>query len=79
MIEEIAAKTKARFLIIDPNSDFAKFSAVNPKAWEEHAGKFLTEDTRENFEKRWSRVGFRLVTTRDADALGEPRVETQRL
>jgi hypothetical protein len=59
LLEEIAAKTKARVLILDPNSDFGQFGAVAEEAW-----KFEEGDSREAFERRWRKVGFSLVTLR---------------
>jgi hypothetical protein len=44
MLEEIAGKTLARFLILDPNSDFVKFSVVDNDAWQRRTkeGHLLT-------------------------------------
>lgn len=33
LLEEIAAKTRARIVILDPNSDFVKLSKVEANAW----------------------------------------------
>lgn len=69
MLEEIAAKTRARFLILDPNSDFVKFSVVDVDAWKCPKGKFMDNDTLELFRKRWRLVGFNVLTERASESL----------
>jgi hypothetical protein len=69
MIEEIAAKTHARFLILDPNSDFVKFSVVDDDAWTHPKGKFIDGDTPESFKRRWREVGFNVLTERGVETL----------
>ena len=62
MLEEIAAKTRARFVILDPNSDFSKFGTIDETVWRRLEPKFASDDTRDFFENRWSRVGFSILT-----------------
>jgi hypothetical protein len=71
-LEEIASKTKARILILDPNSDFVKLGQVEATAWDRGALKpwFGEDDTREKFTRRWQSVGVRILTVRDAAASG---------
>src|SRR5262249_32359656 len=71
MLEEIAAKTLARFLILDPNSDFVKFSVVDNDAWTRPIkGKFMRSDTLEAVKSRWDGVGFNALTDRPRESLG---------
>jgi hypothetical protein len=74
LLEEIASKTQARVLILDPNSDFAKFSQVRPEAWADPnlQDHFASEDSPEEFQRRWSQVGFSILTTRLASTLSFP-------
>jgi hypothetical protein len=58
LLEEIATKTQARVLILDPNSDFARFGEVDEGAWEKKECLFAEEDTKEEFNRRWYPVGF---------------------
>jgi uncharacterized protein len=62
ILEEIAAKTRARFVIFDPNSDFSKFGTIDESVWRRLAPHFASDDTRESFGRRWSRVGFSILT-----------------
>jgi DNA helicase HerA-like ATPase len=57
LLEEVAAKTKARIIILDPNSDFAQFSTVEESAWTSPKGRFAEEDTSEAFKQRWGKEG----------------------
>src|SRR5262249_30330386 len=58
LLEEIASKTMARVLILDPNSDFGQFGAVADEDW-----KFEGDDP-EEFKRRWGQVGCTTVTWR---------------
>jgi uncharacterized protein len=79
LLEEIASKTKARVLILDPNSDFVKFGQVDPRAWEREGlrDSFGQEDTQTAFERRWAGVKFRVITERPSDALGPETANVQ--
>lgn len=71
LLEEIASKTYARVVILDPNSDFVRFSEVEPNAWDKVYLKpwFGSEDTQDQFQKRWATVGFDILTNREPDSL----------
>jgi hypothetical protein len=66
LLEEIASKTKARMLIIDPNSDFGQFGAVADDDW-----KFDGDDSREAFKGRWDRISITTLTQRRPQAFPE--------
>jgi DNA helicase HerA-like ATPase len=66
LLEEIASKTKARLLILDPNSDFGQFGMLT-----DGTTRFQGDDTREEFKCRWDRVGFSTLTQRPAQRFPE--------
>jgi hypothetical protein len=70
-LEEIASKTLARTVILDPNSDFVKFSVVNPQAWKkDKLRESLGEgDNKDLFERRWGQIKFQVLTERNRHAL----------
>jgi ABC-type oligopeptide transport system ATPase subunit len=72
LLEEIASKTRARIVVLDPNSDFIKFSEIEETAWTESYLQpwFEAKDTLSKFQKRWSTVGFSILTNRDQSSLG---------
>jgi hypothetical protein len=72
LLEEVASKTRARMILLDPNSDFVKFGTVNDGAWEQFRGNFADTDTRAAFESRWSTVGFDILSRRSLEAVGTP-------
>jgi DNA helicase HerA-like ATPase len=75
LIEEVALRTRARCLILDPNADFRKISQVEDDAlWdaarydvERRRGKLPHEAVRTGFEPLWSRVSVRVRTNQAAD------------
>jgi len=71
LLEEIAGKTRARIVILDPNSDFVKFSEVDPLAWQkEFTKRWLGQsDHLEAFQKRWAELGFQVLTNRPHESL----------
>jgi uncharacterized protein len=80
LLEEIVSKTLARVLILDPNSDFAKFSEVRLEAWKEkHLKEYFAPrvDTLDHFRRRWAEVGFRVLTNRDPATLGLQQGKTR--
>src|SRR5262249_49439160 len=72
LLEEGALKTRARVLILDPNSDLVKFGMRDDSAWVRHKGKFADDDTAVAFDKRWGQVGVSVATQRTAESLGLP-------
>jgi hypothetical protein len=75
LLEEIVLKTRARVLILDPNSDFARFSTVDAHAWEDPGRKpwFDQEDTKTSFSGIWDQLRFSVLTQRSPVA--EPNTE----
>ena len=82
LLEEIAGKTMARIMILDPNSDFVQFQKANIRdgenkgAWRRKGAVHSLEDTQEQFQRRWNKVTFRVLTLRDPVALGDPDRKT---
>jgi DNA helicase HerA-like ATPase len=72
LLEEIASKTQARIVILDPNSDFVKFSEVDEGVWKDSKLSmwFGPEDSLDLFRKRWATIGFKVITNRHADSPG---------
>lgn len=65
LLEELASKTLARVLILDPNSDFGQFGAVAEEPWK------FADEPRDVFRRRWDQVHFRNLTKRSKDTLPE--------
>jgi DNA helicase HerA-like ATPase len=70
LIEELCLRTKARCVVLDPNSDFSKmYEAQDAKVWRDagydvlkRRGSLPHEPTKEAFLKQWSRVSIRVKT-----------------
>jgi hypothetical protein len=70
LVEELVLHTKARFVILDPNSDFRRFHEIEgTKLWQgvkydrqKRLGKLPTESSREEFADRWPVEEIRIVT-----------------
>jgi hypothetical protein len=70
LIEELCLRTKARCLVLDPNSDFSRiYEAQDPKVWREagydalkRRGSLPHESSRESFLEQWSQVSVRVRT-----------------
>ncbi len=58
LIEELLIKTKARIVVLDPNSDFVRLPEIDEGAWKEPALKpwFFPGDTLDAFKSEWGRV-----------------------
>lgn len=71
LIEELVSKTKARLLILDPNSDFIRFSEIEPKVWTDPrtVTRFAPEDNFKAFENRWDNVKMVVLSNRDSKDL----------
>lgn len=63
-LEELAFKTRARIVILDPNSDFARFPSVNEAAWTKPKTPFASDDTAEAFKSVWEKIGFTVLSDR---------------
>jgi hypothetical protein len=72
LIEEIALRTRARCLILDPNADFRKIREIEDATlwtgakYKERRGKLPHEASREVFAKDWREVSVRVRTGSDA-------------
>ncbi|MFY9824197.1 MAG: DUF87 domain-containing protein [Thermoanaerobaculia bacterium] len=73
LLEEIALKTKARLLILDPNGDFLQIEEVAPEAsWKfagyhpNKRGGFLPTESRERFRNAWSSVSVKVRSASSA-------------
>ena len=69
LIEEIASKSYARFIILDPNSDFIRISEINERAWTDYAESVLPNDSKEEFTQRWGKIRFTVLTNRTKSAI----------
>ena len=61
-MEEIASRTRARILVLDPNSDFGQFGSVAKEAWK------FRDEPREQFLSRWEKVGIVSLTQRPPES-----------
>src|ERR1041384_1945747 len=72
LIEEIALRTHARCLILDPNADFRKIRDIEDATlwsgakYKERRGKLPHEASREGFARDWQSVSIRVRTGNDA-------------
>jgi len=74
LIEEIALRTKARCLILDPNADFKKVHEVAPASlWKKasynraiRSGRLPHESSRKQFATAWSKIPIRIRTGSEA-------------
>jgi DNA helicase HerA-like ATPase len=69
LLEEIVAKSKAGILILDPNSDFVRFSEVERDSWIKHKAEFDRSDSMSAFLRKWKPVTFDVLTRRSLAAL----------
>jgi DNA helicase HerA-like ATPase len=69
LLEELASNSRARLLILDPNSDFVKFSEVARAVWKDLRGAFSSGDDEATFRKSWKSVGVSVLTARQAKDL----------
>jgi len=69
-LEELAMQSLAKFTVLDPNADFARFHEVQAEnIWEEagynpqkRAGRLPHEGSRDLFSEDWSNVDMRILT-----------------
>ena len=69
LIEELVLRTRGRFIILDSNADFRKFSqVVEPNRWPnakydsvKKRGFLPHENRRENFADAWQQVRMRII------------------
>lgn len=67
LIEEILLKTKARVIVLDPNSDFVRLGEVTLKPWKipEWKHLFFPGEAPELFEANWKRVQTVVLSNRN--------------
>jgi hypothetical protein len=67
LIEEILLKTKARVVVLDPNSDFVRLGEPAPKPWTITSWKplFFPGETAELFESGWKVVQTVVLSNRN--------------
>lgn len=67
LIEELLIKTKARVVVLDPNSDFVCLGDANPKPWTEPAISkwFFPGETATKFATQWRRVKKVVLSNRN--------------
>jgi hypothetical protein len=76
LVEEILLHTKARCVIVDPNSDFRRvYDVESPELWtratysaSERSGRLPHEATREEFRAEWAKITIRVRTARTKKA-----------
>ena len=80
LMEELLTQTRARCLVLDPNSDFRRAHELKPEGlWKEagydpatRRGLLPHESTRTQFQKAWSRVRVRILGGDSLQELGPP-------
>jgi uncharacterized protein DUF87 len=67
MIEEILLKTKARIVILDPNSDFVRLPGVDAATWKEPALRqwFFPGETMKKFKSHWFKIKPVILSNRN--------------
>ena len=67
LIEELLLKTKARIVVLDPNSDFVRLSEVDESAWKDAALQqwFFPHDTVDRFKAHWEKVRALILSNRN--------------
>lgn len=67
LIEELLIKTKARVVVLDPNSDFVRLGEVSAVPWSDPALSkwFFPRETAKNFAARWRRVKKAVLSNRN--------------
>lgn len=67
LIEELLIKTKARVVVLDPNSDFVRLGDANPMPWTEPAISkwFFPGETAKKFATQWRRVKKVVLSNRN--------------
>lgn len=69
LIEELAIKTEARLLILDPNSDFIRLRDVDPKAWKDPKliPWFYSNERSKTFSDRWAEIPIVVASNRNLE------------
>jgi hypothetical protein len=67
LIEELLIKTKARVIIFDPNSDYARLNEINDKMWanQKCLPWFFPDDTHDRFRAAWTQVPCVIASNRN--------------
>jgi hypothetical protein len=67
LIEEVLIKTKARVVVLDPNSDFVRLPEVDESAWADPrlSSWFFPGDSVQAFRSKWARVSLTVLSNRN--------------
>lgn len=67
LIEEILLKTKARVIVLDPNSDYVRLGEPDPKSWTDPKLKpwFFPDETSDLFASQWAGVQKTVLSNRN--------------
>jgi DNA helicase HerA-like ATPase len=67
LIEELLIKTKARIVILDPNSDFVRLGEKDPKVWKDSKLKpwFFPGESAKKFKSQWASVEAVILSNRN--------------
>lgn len=67
LVEELLLKTKARVVVLDPNSDFVRLPQVDATAWTRAGLRpwFSPTDTAAAFRSQWAQVNPMVLTNRN--------------
>jgi len=81
LVEELLLTTKARALIIDPNSDFLYLNNVAEDIWNDHKCKdwFYPGEDKDTFAKQWANVAIRITSNRNVGSLLPIRIDWGKL
>ncbi|HKQ56397.1 MAG TPA: ATP-binding protein [Candidatus Eisenbacteria bacterium] len=76
VIEELVLKSKARVVVLDPNSDFVRLPEVNETAWKDARLQqwFPPGDTVSSFKAAWATVRPIVVTNRNLPGVRPLRI-----
>ena len=69
LVEELAIKTKARVLILDPNSDFIRLKEVDSNVWKDPKliPWFHSDERKKSFSARWAKTSIVIASNRNLD------------
>jgi len=67
LIEELLIKTKARVVILDPNSDFVRLPQIDAAVWQRpnFQQSFFPGENNEYFQTAWSKVSINVLSNRN--------------
>jgi hypothetical protein len=76
LIEELLIKTKARIVVLDPNSDFVRLGEADPSAWTKPELKswFFPSESASQFESQWANVQTIVLSNRNLPGVRPLRI-----